>query len=56
MQQLVSVLVGLVSRMIAHDPDNWLTKSAYRLDKLLLKVPLMSYMFRRVIIVGNSRK
>ena len=55
-EQLLSVPAGVVSGVLFRDPDNPLTRLAYRADELLLKAaPALGPMFRRVLILGEKR-
>lgn len=53
-EQLLSVPVGLVSRLLMQDADNLLTRTAFRLDeKIARKFAQIGPFYRKVMIVGR---
>lgn len=55
-EQLVSVPLGLVSRLAFKSPDNVLTRLAYRVDDVIrTRLPVLGPYFRKVTIVGRPK-
>lgn len=48
---------GIISRFLFKKPVNWFTKSAYFIDRMILKLlPPMKYFFRSMILVGEKEE
>ncbi|AMC10042.1 hypothetical protein Lupro_01675 [Lutibacter profundi] len=52
-----SVVFGYLSLQIFGDKkyDNWLNKTGYNLDVLISKIPMLYFLFARVIIYGKKK-
>jgi ubiquinone/menaquinone biosynthesis C-methylase UbiE len=56
-EQLLSVPAGVVSGVVVADPDNALTRAAFRLDELLARsLPALGPYYRQVLIAGRPRR
>jgi SAM-dependent methyltransferase len=55
-EQLSTVLFGAVARPLIADPDNFLTRFAFRFDQGLKRmIPVIGPYYRRVLIIGRNR-
>lgn len=54
-EQMLSVPLGIVSRLCFREPDNALTRAAFRADLALQRLPGLGAYFRKVTIVGRPR-
>jgi len=56
-EQLLSVPLGLASGLLFPDPDNPLTRLAFRLDEGLARaLPALGPCYRHVLIAGRPRR
>jgi SAM-dependent methyltransferase len=56
-EKLLSIPLGLVSKVIFSNPDNILMKSAYKIDRFIdTNYPPLRNLYRSIIIVGVNKK
>lgn len=48
---------GIISKKLFKKPDNWFMRTAYAIDRALIKIcPPIKYLFRAMILVGEKKK
>lgn len=50
-EALLTVPIGVVSKLIIDRPDNWLNQTGFWLDQGLCKIPLLKYLSREMTIM-----
>ena len=56
-EQFLTVMFGAIARPLIADPDNFLTRFAFRFDERLKRmIPAIGPYYRRVLIIGRNRE